>query len=109
MYKYRHSPDEKTVYKFTSQPTIHEERNAKGKRTGWFAYIDVDITRADNRLKLNRWLYPTSDRPTQHFDYRYDKEQVAMYFLSHHSPQGSEISEEEYVRLRDKYESKIGT
>jgi hypothetical protein len=106
MYKYRHSKDSKTVYRYPKELIITEQRNKQGKRIGWEVGMQIDITRADNILNRNQWKYPTSDYPTQQFDAHYQRPQVISYFLMRHEPSGDDITQPEYDLLRKKYEDR---
>lgn len=104
MYKYRHSKDNKTVYRYPIELTITEETGKHGKRIGWAVCMQIDITRADNVINITQWKYPTSDYPIQHFSAHYERSQIISYFFKNHEPSGDDITQSEYDQLKDKYE-----
>jgi hypothetical protein len=103
-YKYIHNNEDFVVYKFPSKPKVSEILQRK-KITGWRVEMEVVITCRDNKLKNGRWECPTADFPIQTFDLRYTQDQMITYFLMHHAPQGIEISESEYLALKENYYS----
>ena len=105
MYKYRHDIANRTVYRFPSEPTVLEQRDKKGNRTGWSVKMAIDITRADNKLNGSQWKHATSAYPSQQFDPHYKtKAEVVSYFLMRHAPDGGEITEEQYELVQANYE-----
>lgn len=94
-----------TVYQLPSEPDVTEQKDKKGRRTGWSIRMQITITRKDNRLIGNQWEHPTTSYPKQQFDAHYTRESAASYFLMHHKPDGEEISEERYLELRATYQS----
>lgn len=105
-YQYTHDADSRTVYRYPVEPVVTERRGGRKKElVGWHAHMQVNITRADNRLENRRWKYPHTDYPSQEFDARYSRQEVISYFFQNHSPPGVTITEEEYVRLQAEYET----
>lgn len=105
-YKYIHDAGNGVVYRLPTDLTVSEQRDRKGKRIGWSVRMEIEITRADNRLINNQWEHPIASIPEQHFDDRYSQEQVISYFHMHHDPHGDEISEDTYSALKQEYEAK---
>lgn len=105
-FKHKHHAGNEVVYRFPINPKVSEQRDRKGERINWSVRMEIEITRADNRLINNRWEYPVASFPEQHLDARYSREQVISYFHMHHSPHGDEISEDAYKVLKQEYEAK---
>ena len=104
-FKSFHDPQNKIVYK-VDEPSITENKDRKGNRSGWFIHTQVHITRADNVLTNNLWKYKTSDTRFEHFNRKYSREDVIMYFMGRVYPQNClEISSEEYEILQGQYET----
>lgn len=104
MYKYLHDAKNRIVYQVPAEPDVNEQKDRRGRRTGWSVNMRVLITRADNKLNGNQWQHATSSYPRQAFDAHYEKSQVISYFLMHHTPDGDPISQEEYVELQAQYD-----
>lgn len=103
-FKYVHDIGRFVVYKFPVEPRVIESIERK-KRVGWQVSMEVEITRRDNRLVGGRWELAVADFPSQYFDSHYSREDVIFYFYMRHTPKGIEISEDEYLPLRDMYYS----
>lgn len=101
--KFRHSAEERKLFRYPAMPTVIEQKDKKGKRLAWSVNMQILITTSGNRLENHRWVHATSAYPTQSLDAHYRREEVIMYFLRHHEPSGEDIIEEEYLRLKDQY------
>jgi hypothetical protein len=106
-FKYVHDAVKEIVYRFPVEPKIQQRK--KGRILGaWVVSMDIDITRADNRLDGNRYQFATTDRPCQYFENnRYSRDRMISHFLTHHEPIGEKITEDIYMMLRQKYEARI--
>lgn len=104
---YYHDEPNQTVMAMRSDPSVHEQKDKRGRRAGWFVSSDVEITRADNVLlrPTHQWKYPVRSNPSQHFDAHYSREDVVHYFHVHHAPNLPQIDEATYVTLKAKYEA----
>lgn len=102
-FRFLHDIEQRTVYKIPSELSITEQKNSRGKRTGWHATAQIEITRADNVLRA-RWKYPVRSHPIEHYDARYERFQLTSFFWMHNEPSGESISEEEYESLRERYD-----
>lgn len=103
-YKYTHDTTLRTVSRFPSEPKFRE-RNIGGKLTGWIVSMDVDITRAGNRLIGSQWEQSTSYCVSQDFfANQYSRDQMISYFYRKHTPKGEEITEEIYLALKKEYD-----
>lgn len=105
MYKYIHDAQNRVVYKIPNEPTVIDQNDKHGKRTGWSVNMEILITRADNRLNSHRWQHPISAYPSQSFDAHHTKEEVISHFLMSHEPDGDDISLEQYTALQAQYEA----
>ena len=108
--KYYHDANAETVYAMEMPPSVTEQKDKRGRRTGWYVSGRITITRADNALLQPRpqWKYRVLDFPTQSFDaHDSDSESdVIGYFLMHHEPKGLGIDAETYKKLHAEYEAK---
>lgn len=105
-YKYIHDAENRVVFRFPINPTVSEQKDNKGRRISWSVQMEIEITRADNRLVNNRWEHPIASFPQQHFEaQRYSQERVISYFHMHHDPRGEELSEDAYSSLKQEYET----
>ena len=100
-----HDAENRIVYRIPDEPTIHEQRDRRQRLIGWSVSMSYDITRADNVLVGSQWKHPVMGCPNQHFDNRYNRQQVISYFKMHHNPKGVEIDEETYRFLKAQYET----
>lgn len=106
MYKFIHDEASKMVHRFLAEPTVTERTaGKKRKRIGWDVFLEVETTRADNKLNGNRWEKLCGDLLRQSFDAHYTRDQVISHFYRNHIPDGIEISEQEYLGLQAKYEA----
>lgn len=105
MYRYVHDEERRIVYKFRAEPDVSEKTDRRGRRTDWYVRLEIEITRADNKLLRNQWQHRTSDYPDQYLGAQYTREQAVSYFMSRHTPKGAEIDESEYDRLQAEYEA----
>jgi len=105
MYKYIHDASARTVYKMPTEPEVSVKNDSRGRRTGWSANMEIHITRADNKFIDHRWQHDILLHPRDPFDAHYTKEEVISYFLSNHTPDGEDISLEQYIELHAQYEA----
>lgn len=103
-FRFLHDSEKHAVYKVPSELTITEQKDGRGKRTGWHVTTQIEITRADNVLTV-RWKYPVRSNPIEHFDARYERFQLPSFFWMHNEPPGESISEAQYESLREQYDS----
>lgn len=98
-YKYFHNEVKRVVCKISAVPRLEKINNC------WYASTDIVVTRADNILSGNRWLYAINEIPSEYFELRHPREDVISFFLSNIIPeQSTEISEAEYELLYQRYE-----
>ena len=105
MYEYRHDSTNQTVFKFRSQPDVHEVKDGHGRRTAWSVSMAVEITRADNKLHHNQWQHPVRPVFSEQFDPRDSHEDAIGYFMVNNAPEGETISEEQYRARHDQYDA----
>ncbi len=104
LYKYVHDEENRRVFRFPSSPEVTVQRVGRNKKTIWhYVRMRIDITRADNVLTHNQWLYPTMELPNFTCDDRYGADEAAYYFMRNYSPRGVEINEEQYKNLSKFY------
>ncbi|AZG10819.1 hypothetical protein EGT29_24650 [Pigmentiphaga sp. H8] len=107
-YLYFHDEARQTVYRMLSEPRCHAQIHGRGKAqrtTGWYFSTEIEITRADNRLSNGRWVHDVRITPYQIFDVpRYSETEARGYFVRNQTPDGVQISPDEYEELRQKYE-----
>jgi hypothetical protein len=70
---------------------------------GWSIDMEIILTRADNVLVNNHWLYPCAEYPKQTFKARYTKDLALSYFYDQHTPKYEEIDKTLYQSLTVKY------
>jgi hypothetical protein len=106
VYKFLHDEANKMVHRYLAEPTVIERTTGKNKnRIGWDVILEVETTRADNKLVGHRWEKPRGELLRQSLDGHYTRDQVIRYFFMHHEPDGVEISQDEYERLQLLYEA----
>jgi len=103
MYEYRHDSAKQRVFKFPSQPDVHEVKDGRGRRPAWAISMAVEVTRADNKLNQNQWQHPVLPVFSEQFNPNDSREDAIGYFMVNNSPEGETISEEQYHALYDKY------
>ena len=105
-YKYYHDAAAKTVYCLEYPPIVAEEKDRRGKRTGWIVQGEIIITRADNMIlpESHRWKHRVREHPQEHYDARDDRGTVVEFFETHYLPNHTEVDEQTYRTLRDQYE-----
>lgn len=104
MYRYIHDASKQTVYRLPISPSIIRRTDKRGCHIDWFISMNIEITRADNKLTRNQWQHRVLDPVSQSLRPEYSEEQAISYFKMHHTPDGEEISEEEYTQLQAQYE-----
>lgn len=105
MYEYRHDIAARTVYKFPSQPNVTKTKDKRGRHAGWHVSMEIQITRAENKLRGNQWEHATSAYPSQHFTERDTREAAVSYFRMNHAPEGDAITADEYDFLKRQYDA----
>lgn len=106
MYTYVHDINARIVYRFLTEPDITEQRDNRGRHTGWHVTMEIRITRAENWLSDTAgWFYPTSKNPSEYFFPQDTKAQALSYFRATHEPEGVTIGIDEYDQFHQIYES----
>lgn len=100
-YRYIHDEANSVVYRVPKVPEVIENKR-KGKIYSWTLHCVVDVTRADNIQERHGWRYQVRMHLRQYYDSSYSKEDAISYFLGH-TPPGTEIDEDTYNVLRQKY------
>lgn len=105
-YKYIHNSQDKQVFRMPLTPSVDRKTDNKGRHTGWYVRMEMDVTRADNVLNGSQWTYPIKERRDQYFDgQRYTEQQVIDSFLARSKPDGVEVEKEEYIEIKESYEN----
>lgn len=102
-YSYLHNSEERRVYKVPKVPNV-----SVTAKSGFHVSMSYSDIRASNRLvpATGQWEHAVQPFVEQFFDHpAHTKERAIAFFMSRHTPKGELISEEEYIRLADQYES----
>ena len=105
-YRYFHDEQRRLVIRMPAEPTVIEQKDRNGRRTGWVVQSEQEITRADNALKPNsyQWKYRVRSNPQENYGSRDDRGKVIQFFNTQHVPNLPEIDEDTYRRLQRLYE-----
>ncbi|MGN6083551.1 hypothetical protein [Trinickia sp.] len=107
-YRYFHDEAARTLYRMPEQPNVYPRTQGRGNRSkiiGWTVSMQVDNVRADNKLDAHRWAHPTFYIRQEFYPaLQHSKDDALHYFLLSNSPEGDEISREEYERLAAQYQ-----
>jgi hypothetical protein len=107
-YRYFHDEEARTVYRMPEQPNVYPKTQGNGKKPkviGWTCSTQIDNVRADNRLDGHRWLYPLFSIQQEFYAaVQHSEDDARHYFMLSHSPDGREISHEDYERLARQYQ-----
>jgi|ERR1043165_1038238 hypothetical protein len=106
-FKYYHDAGKKVVYRMPAEPTVIEQKDSEGRRTGWTVQSEIGITRANNAPipTSHQWKYRLHENPQEYYDAKDSRADVVGFFNTQHVPNCLEIDHDTYDKLRKEYEN----